>query len=344
MSSVSSPSSPPYSGGSKVSFLASTAREGMIGLGAMGTAVVFFHGALAYKVDQQMKASASQPILARATAPKDRSMLVRVRNLYKGVGSTMLNAPLYSIIVMCESAAKRTLSEDGKRALTSKEKSTISFSSGFASAVPGTAIDMFLLEQRRTRQNREKSDSIPAIYRRLVKDKGLTTLFRGVVPNGIKEGLFGYFMLEVAPGIKIKISEQLPDTLGTLKPVVSTLFSGLLTGAVCVGVSQPFDGVKAAMQLDYMRTSYPSMWSAVEGLYVKGCGNTDKILADLEKHKGHWVEKASRIVPRSAVRRLGGMSRFYAGAVGRLIAVSIASPVIMAVTDKLNSLLPSKSS
>lgn len=124
---------------------------------------------------------------------------------------------------------------------------------------PTSQMELVMIQQQRF------GSSLARAAGRIVSERGLLGLFRGLVTSCGREGLFASGYLALGPVFAQTLKEQylLEGTLGDF-----TGASG--AGVVAASLSHPLDTIKTCMQGDLAREKYGSMQGTTRVLYAEG--------------------------------------------------------------------------
>ncbi len=90
-----------------------------------------------------------------------------------------------------------------------------------------------------------KGTSAPETIRTIVKEAGITGLWRGIAPLAMREGMFAPSYLVIYPFIKHLIQDA-TDNEG-----IAITAGAIVTGATIAGLTHPLDTIKTRLQEDY---------------------------------------------------------------------------------------------
>jgi len=177
--------------------------------------------------------------------------------LYRGLTMSVANMGILTGIQFpLSNLVTRALTGGESRKLTPAEQITSGFAGGAMSGVVCAPMELVMIQQQRFGES-----NLFRVGARIVRDHGVSTLYRGLLTACGREAFFCAGVLGLGP----VFTEALQERFGLGEK------SGSLLGAVGAGVisatlSHPLDTVKTCMQGDIQQAKYTSVTSTVRTL------------------------------------------------------------------------------
>jgi solute carrier family 25 2-oxodicarboxylate transporter 21 len=152
----------------------------------------------------------------------------------------------------------------GQRNVTDAEAITCALGAGAVSATLYGPVEMTAIHQQKTGLN------LTSTISHLVKNHGVASIWRGVVPTAWREAIYTAGYLGLAPVFTSKLMRQPGwETSFYTSAVVGSCMAGVLANLA----SQPIDTAKTVVQADVAGTSYTGMLQALPKRACQGGDN-----------------------------------------------------------------------
>lgn len=153
---------------------------------------------------------------------------------------------------------KHALTGDASRRLSDMETVGAALFGGAVSGLVCSPMELVMIQQQR------HGGSMLATVLRLVKEQGMGSMSRGIVPTVVREGVYCCGYLGIAPTISRMVEEMSTGAKNTSESSggATARLVGAVVGGLFAGVaSHPFDTVKTCMQGDIERRQHGNMRS-----------------------------------------------------------------------------------
>lgn len=147
----------------------------------------------------------------------------------------------------------------GTKSLTPSEQIASGFAAGFASGLVASPTELVMTQQQ------VKGGSIGTNVARVAAG-GPGNCLRGLSATCFREGIFAAAYLGLAPVLRARLRETMPDANEEALRVPAALGGA----AICGLLSHPFDTVKTCMQGDIERSVYGTTRQTVSTIWAKG--------------------------------------------------------------------------
>ncbi|MBN9231258.1 MAG: hypothetical protein BGO90_08270 [Legionella sp. 40-6] len=153
------------------------------------------------------------------------------KSLYQGFLPNAMSMVPISALQVGVNHLLQNLLQDGEYELSSQQKMLAAFGSGVSASVVSCPTERIIT----TKMNYAQTMN-------MVKTEGVSALYTGMLATMLREGMFTLFWLGVAPWVNKQLQPHCNHE------ATSLLLSGILTGVVGAGLSQPIDTVKTRQQ------------------------------------------------------------------------------------------------
>ena len=175
-------------------------------------------------------------------------------------------APITAIQMGANSVLASMLKEEGEEEISDNKRIFVSGLAGMISALVSSPAELAMIQQ----QNNGKG--LHATVAEIFKS-GRSTIFRGLIPTAIRDGMFTAGYITVAPLVQREIQEVLRNQFdGELDEKFDTEFAasiaaGAITGAGVAISTQPWDMIKTTMQ---SKQGDATIRETIRSLYQEG--------------------------------------------------------------------------
>jgi len=171
------------------------------------------------------------------------------RVFYRGLPMAMVNfGGTCGVQFWFTGTFQKLLNGGTGRALTGREQMTAAFLGGLCSGIPCSFWELTMIQQQRF------GGSLFSTPQRLVRDHGVASLVRGMLPCMARESLFTTAMLGGCPVIQRELMERFSLSEPTAL-AAGALSASLVSGAL----THPADSVKTCMQGDVGGITYTNV-------------------------------------------------------------------------------------
>lgn len=188
-----------------------------------------------------------QPMLYCKNATQQKLPLtLDLRVLYRGIGVSVSNMIVITGVQFpLTGAVSRLITGGQPRPLTEREKIGAAFSGGAISGLVCAPMELIMIQQQRFGATLVDAAS------RIVRERGVLSLFRGLETSCGREGLFTAGYLGMGPVFADMMQRNYGVSAGTAN------FAGAAgAGVIAATLSHPLDTIKTCMQGDIERATY----------------------------------------------------------------------------------------
>jgi len=183
------------------------------------------------------------------------------RLLYRGLAASITNmAVLTGIQFFATGKIAGMFTGNTPRPLNSSETIAAAFMGGAISGIACGPMELVMIQQQR------HGGTIIGTPFRLLKDFGISGIFRGVTPAIGREALFTCGYLGVGPVLNSTLKNQFPNG----NPFVLQMTAAIITAFPASFLSHPMDTIKTCMQGDMERATYKTFTKSCVVVYNQG--------------------------------------------------------------------------
>ena len=171
-----------------------------------------------------------------------------VSQLYKGLDSALVRQVTYTTARLGVYKTLFNMEQEARGSVSMAKKSVFGLTAGFVGSIVGNPADLILIrlqsdsslpvEQRRNYRN------FTDAFTRIVKEEGVTALWRGSGPTICRAMVINFGML--APFDQVK--EMINKAKGTKDTMETRLSAAAVAGFISAFLALPFDNAKTKMQ------------------------------------------------------------------------------------------------
>mmetsp|Transcript_56623 Transcript_56623/g.93595 ORF Transcript_56623/g.93595 Transcript_56623/m.93595 type:complete len:278 (-) Transcript_56623:311-1144(-) len=202
-----------------------------------------------------------QPMLyCKNATQQGLPLTIKPSLLYRGLGTSILNMSILSGVQFpITGAVSRVVTGGADRKLEASEKICSGFMGGAISGIICAPMELVLVQQQR------HGGSLVFQTGRVLRDFGVTTLFRGLFTSCGREGLFTAGYLGMGP----VFADALEQTYG-LQRKIAEFVGAIGAGCIAATLGHPLDTIKTCMQGDIEQQKFKSMPSTAVTLMRDG--------------------------------------------------------------------------
>lgn len=191
-----------------------------------------------------------------------RALPTSVAGWYRGVGvQAGTVAPITAIQMMVNGLFQGLALRGEKRPLTDWEQIYTAAGAGATSALVYSPVDLTTIQQQKLSLNSVST------FSHVVKEHGVTGVFRGFMSCATREAIYTAGYLGAAPVISAQLAKL--DTFKD-KQFAAGLCGACIAGTVAAMATHPIDTAKTCMQSDMAGVTYSSARAALPKLVAEG--------------------------------------------------------------------------